>query len=84
MEKNFKKVAAGCASALIVLFSLACQEQSNQEAPKPATETSQAPTAPQTAPAEGAAPAPAEGTAPGQAAPAQPPPAQGQQAPNQQ
>ena len=86
MARNVKRVAAGCASALMVLFAVGCGGQATQDTTKPATETSQAP-AQQAAPAEAAAaPAPAEGAAPaqGQAPAQQKAPAEGQQAPPQQ
>ncbi len=82
MTQTFRKIAIGCASALVALFTVACSGEQTQEAPKPATETSQAPAQQQAAPAEAAAPA--QGSAPAQqGAPAQQPPAQGQQPPQQ-
>ncbi len=68
-----RKLVAGCAAVLIVLFAVACGGQPEQTAAP--EQTTQAPAA---APAEGAA-APADGTAPAQKPPAQQPPAQGDQ-----
>ncbi len=72
-----RKLVAGCAAVLVVLFAVACAGQPTQEQSTSPEQTSQAPAdqgaAPAAAPAEGTA-APAEGTAP-----AQQPPAQGDQ-----
>ena len=83
-----RKIVAGCAAVLVVLFAVACAGQPTQEQTTAPEQTSQAPAqqaapadqgaAPAAAPAEGAA-APADGTAPAQKPPAQKPPAQGDQ-----
>jgi len=77
-----RKIVAGCAAVLVVLFAVACAGQPTQEQTTAPEQTSQAPAqqaapadqgaAPAAAPVEGAA-APAERTTPAQ------PPAQGDQ-----
>lgn len=71
-----KKMVAGFAAALVVLFALACAGQPSQDQTTQPEQTTQAPAqqaAPATAPSEGAA---APGTAPAQP---QQQPAQGDQ-----